>query len=102
MYKLSKIGIKSIERSEPEVMYDLNIDKNHNLFYNGVLVHNSDYRGALKFRFRLLRKDNPMLYQKGDRIGQIKLIAKTDMEILEVDELSETQRGEGGFGSTGK
>lgn len=66
----------------------------------GFLDH--DFRGMLRFRFRLLRKDNPMLYRKGDRIGQIKLIAKTDMEILEVDELSETQRGEGGFGSTGK
>lgn len=41
-------------------------------------------------------------YEVGDRIAQIKFILNPELNIKEVDELSETERGEGGFGSTGK
>ena len=41
-------------------------------------------------------------YKVGDRIGQIKLGFTLPIEFEEVDELSETERGIGGFGSTGK
>lgn len=41
-------------------------------------------------------------YEVGDRIGQIKLGTALPMEFVEVDELSETERGAGGYGSTGK
>lgn len=41
-------------------------------------------------------------YEVGDRIGQIKLGAALSMEFEEVDDLSETERGAGGYGSTGK
>ena len=41
-------------------------------------------------------------YKVGDRIGQIKLGFTLPIEFEEVDELSETERGENGFGSTGK
>lgn len=44
---------------------------------------------------------NKEKYKVGDRIGQIKLGFTLPMEFEEVDELSETARGEGGFGSTG-
>ena len=32
--------IKSIKRSKPEDVYDLKVEKNHNFYANGVLVHN--------------------------------------------------------------
>ena len=38
----------------------------------------------------------------GDRIAQIVIQPVTQFEFNEVDELSDTTRGEGGFGSTGK
>ncbi len=40
-------------------------------------------------------------YQVGDRIGQIKLGLTFPIDFIEVDELSETERGDGGYGSTG-
>lgn len=41
-------------------------------------------------------------YEVGDRIGQIKIGVTLPIEFVEVDELNETSRGMGGFGSTGK
>lgn len=41
-------------------------------------------------------------YEVGDRIGQIKIGVTLPIEFVEVDELNETTRGMGGFGSTGK
>lgn len=38
----------------------------------------------------------------GDRIGQLMLLPKLEWDIQEVNELDETDRGSGGFGSTGK
>ena len=38
----------------------------------------------------------------GDRIAQILLQKRYDMDFEEVDELDKTERGDGGFGSTGK
>lgn len=41
-------------------------------------------------------------YEVGDRIGQMVFFTHPTVKIEEVDELSETERGKGGFGSTGK
>lgn len=41
-------------------------------------------------------------YEIGDRIGQMVIIPRTIINAIQVDKLSETIRGEGGFGSTGK
>ena len=71
---------------------------------NGVGYLDNDYRGELRFRFRTLQPDKILknFYGKGERIGQIRLIERNEFDILEVDSLSETKRGDGGFGSTGK
>jgi dUTP pyrophosphatase len=42
------------------------------------------------------------LYKIGDRIGQIVFVPVPAVELVESDELSETERGAGGYGSTGK
>ena len=41
-------------------------------------------------------------YNVGDRIGQILILPYPEINFLEVDELSETERGKGGYGSSGK
>lgn len=41
-------------------------------------------------------------YKKGDRIGQLVHVRTPEVKVVQVDELSETVRGEGGFGSSGK
>lgn len=67
---------------------------------NCVGVIDSDYRGEVKVK---LTNDGPHLFtvDKGDRIAQAMLVAVPKVELLEVEELSDTVRGDGGFGSTG-
>lgn len=61
----------------------------------------SDYRGELKV---LLTSESGVGIQvvKGDRIAQAMVLPVPRVEFDEVDELSDTDRGAGGFGSTGK
>jgi dUTPase len=42
------------------------------------------------------------IYKVGERIGQIKIGMTFPIKFIEVDELNQTMRGAGGFGSTGK
>jgi dUTP pyrophosphatase len=67
---------------------------------NSVGVIDSGYRGEIMFKFRYL--ENGDVYEVGDRIGQLVIIELPKVNIIEVQELSSTERGEGGFGSTGK
>ena len=70
---------------------------------NCVGVIDSSYRGEVCVRFKRLKEDKEHLeYQAGDRIGQLMIIPYPEIEIEEVKELTSTERGEGGFGSTGK
>tara|TARA_B100000676_G_scaffold192681_1_gene189383 strand:+ start:139 stop:576 length:438 start_codon:yes stop_codon:yes gene_type:complete len=61
----------------------------------------SDYRGELKvIIYNHGNKD--FIINNGDRIAQMILTPVIKMELEETDNLPETLRGEGGFGSTGK
>ena len=44
----------------------------------------------------------PHTFEPGHKIGQLLVVPVARAEFIEVDELSDTARGEGGFGSTGK
>ena len=68
---------------------------------NCVGVVDSDYRGEC---FIALHNDGMQerTIRHGDRIAQLVLLPFLPMEFEEVDALSETARGEGGFGSTGR
>lgn len=68
---------------------------------NCVGVIDSDYRGEVSFVFRKRDSYEPD-YAVGDRVGQLVLMKLPEFEIEEVKELSETERGVGGFGSTGR
>lgn len=59
------------------------------------------YRGEVCAIFYHVLPNMPK-YEIGDKIGQIKLGITRNIEFEVVDELSETERGSGGFGSTGK
>jgi dUTP pyrophosphatase len=65
---------------------------------NSVGVIDSGYRGSIMFKFRYLEEG--MVYDVGDRIGQIIIMPYPQVTFEEVDELSSTERGDGGFGST--
>ncbi len=60
-----------------------------------------DYRGEVSAIFYHIFPDMP-IYKVGDRIGQIKIGATFPITFLDVDNLDNTVRGDGGFGSTGK
>lgn len=66
---------------------------------NSVGVLDSGFRGEVKFRFKHI--PDTAFYKPGDRVGQIIIMPYPQIEFEEVDELSSTERGEGGFGSTG-
>ena len=75
--------------------------KSHLRFVNCVGVIDSDYRGEVRVG---LANDGivPYIVQPGERIAQAMIIACPQVTLTEVDELSTTERGTGGFGSTGK
>jgi len=72
----------------------------------GITVLNSpgtidaDYRGEIKAILVNLSKE-PFVINDGERICQMVITKYSKAEIIEVTELSETVRGEGGFGHTG-
>lgn len=68
---------------------------------NSVGVIDSNYRGPIKSVFNPTRED-PEIYELGERFAQLIIIPYPRIEFEEVEELSETNRGSGGYGSTGK
>ena len=97
------------------------ICKEQLLLSNAVGVIDSGYRGEVSFKFKpsmalderqcvkvdkdrlwsvAIKQNN--IYKVGDRIGQIIIMPYPSIEFVEVEELSTTERGEGGYGSSGK
>ena len=68
---------------------------------NKVGVLDSDYRGEIMVALHN-HGDEPKTVENGERIAQLVLVPYLTAEFDEVDELSDTVRGEGGFGSTGR
>ena len=66
---------------------------------NCVGVIDSGYRGEIMLKFRSITSDN--CYKVGDRIGQLIIMPYPQVELEEVEDLSSTDRGSGGYGSTG-
>ena len=61
----------------------------------------SGYRGELKCIAINLDAHNDIVIEPGDRIAQLVIMKVENARMVQVDELDETQRGEGGFGSSG-
>lgn len=68
---------------------------------NGVGVIDSDYRGEIHVGLRN-SSQTPYTVRPGERIAQLIVMPVCLPEVEEAEELSQTQRGEAGFGSTGK
>lgn len=61
----------------------------------------SDYRGPVKVLL-INHGREPFAINVGDRIAQLVIAPVIQAELVEVDALSDTERGSGGFGSTGR
>lgn len=84
------------------------------LLSNSVGVIDSGYRGEVTMKFKPAmrfqdgdgggepEKVECKFYDVGDRIGQLIIMPYPEIEFDEVDELSESERGTGGYGSSGR
>lgn len=86
--------------------YAMDIRPRSGLASRGVIIVNSpgtldsDYRGELQIpMITLLRMES---IGKGERIAQIRIFETERLDFIEKEELNGTERGEGGFGSTGR
>ena len=64
-------------------------------------IIDSDYRGEIMVQVINLGHNDERLIMDGDRIAQLVFMEHEDVDMIPVDELDETERGSGGFGSTG-
>ena len=69
---------------------------------NGVGIIDADYRGPICLSLHNYSDDYCWTGLRGDRIAQLTVIEYLQTTYVYVDSLSDTDRGEGGFGSTGK
>lgn len=110
------VVLKSLERIliptglflELPVGYEAQIRSRSGLaFKSGLTVLNSpgtidaDYRGEVKVILVNLSKED-FIISDGERIAQMIIAKHEQAEWIEVEQLQETERGSGGFGSTGK
>lgn len=68
---------------------------------NDVGIIDEDYRGDIGIRLINEGKE-PYKIEDGDRVAQMIIVPYIQPELVYVDELEETERGEKGFGSTGR
>ena len=76
------------------------ISKTAHSLRNAVGVIDSGYRGEIMIKYDINTHNSPV-YEIGDRIAQIIILPYPQIEFEEAFELSKTQRGKGGFGSSG-
>jgi dUTP pyrophosphatase len=98
-----KVGI-SIEVPEDHValLFPRSSCSNYDqILSNCVGVVDPGYRGEIGFRYKT-SKGGGMIYQVGERVGQMLIIQRPYLEFEEVEELSSSERGTGGYGSSGK
>lgn len=79
-----------------------NISKHPWVLANSIGIIDSDYRGEWMVKYRCVSNFiEAVPYGAGDRIAQIYFEKNEDVQFIEVEELDQTERGAGGFGSSG-
>ena len=103
--------IKKISKAADQKIIHLSVKNNHNFFANDLCLHNCTYRGEVGVILHNVKKKQESSIEeslvstksikKGQKIAQIVLCPVIECEWEKVEELNETNRGEGGYGSTG-
>ena len=81
------------------------ISKTKQMLRNHVGVIDSGYRGEIILKFGWFSQTpspDSSVYDAGDRIAQLMIVPHPKIRFLEVEELTDSERGDGGFGSTGQ
>ncbi len=96
------LAIELPEKTEAQVRPRSGLAAKHGIgVLNSPGTIDSDYRGEIRvILFNTSDRDHKI--QRGDRIAQLVFCVLTDVELVEADSLSETDRGPGGFGHTGR
>ena len=81
------------------------ISRTHLALANSVGVIDSGYRGEIMLKFRningIIVDSQHMSPKIGDRVGQLMIVPRPKIDFVEVKQLDDSERGSGGFGSTG-
>jgi dUTP pyrophosphatase len=94
--------------AEPPKGYSIDLRSRSSISKTGLSLSNSigtidnDYRGEFMAKFYAKGVPVEKMYKVGERVCQIKLVKDYGEELELVEGLSDTHRGKGGFGSTGK
>jgi dUTP pyrophosphatase len=96
------LAVELPERTEAQVRPRSGLAAKHGIgVLNSPGTIDSDYRGEIRvILFNTSDRDHQI--RRGDRIAQLVFAALADVEMVEADSLSETSRGPGGFGHTGR
>ena len=81
------------------------VAKKDQMLSNCVGVVDCHYRGEVLFKYKMIapiKHDEYHIYKAGERVGQMIILPIPAIEMLESDDLNESDRGVGGYGSTGK
>lgn len=96
------IAVEIPQGYEGQIRSRSGLAKNYGIFVlNSPGTIDSDYRGEVKVILVNLGSE-PFRVNIGDRIAQLVIAPVVHAEILEVEELSSTERNDGGFGHTGR
>lgn len=96
-----------VDLSKSPIKLSLDFRPRSSVWKTGMVLSNCQgtvdelYRGEVSAVFYHVMPNMPK-YEIGDRIGQIKIGMTLPIEFVEVSELDNTERGAGGYGSTGK
>ena len=64
-------------------------------------VIDAGYRGEVRLLLLNTDKETPFTVERGMRVGQLLVVPVADVDVVETDEVTATERGAGGFGSSG-
>lgn len=105
--KVSRYSVETLKLGNSPIKLSIDFRPRSSIWKTGMVLANctgtidEPYTGEVSAVFYNLIPDMP-IYKVGDRIGQIKIGATFPMDFIEVEALNTTERGAGGFGSTGK
>ena len=103
----SGFSAKGLEATKVFVDGSFSADAESGVRVDGDVIRglvDEDYRGSVGVIIKASVKGHPyekMVIKKGTRIAQMQIVKVPQVELVEVEELSQTDRGNGGFGHTG-
>lgn len=102
-----QIDDEQLKFMDGDIILDIDARPRSSVWKTGMSLCNcegtidKDYTGTISAYFYHIMTDMPK-YEVGDKVCQIKIGATVPIDFVVVDDLAKTNRGEGGFGSTGR